>query len=913
MKRLIFYITYAIRNIQRGGRWTALAIFCIAAGVATVVALRSLGLAIGDSLVNNVRVDTKGDVLLIKGRDNTFFGNNQRDGSTKPFWSQAEVDALVAYVNQQGGGNWTTFLQAGNLQVSAVDEDAFGRPQFVNTYLITPQTYPPTHTITALQPPGATLAQLLPPGERHVVISDNMAQQQNIAVGDTVRVSGSESLFTVTGIVGTDNEASVRNPFAGFFGFVYIDMSVAQTYIDDTFQPNTFTVAFDTAFSQTEIETIVDEMVTIARGMGGTFIRTDTAYDTLRRNETISQILGDFIVVMGLGALLIGGVGIMNTMLVMVRRRTEEIAALKTFGLKGYQVALMFFTEGLMLGVIGSLIGGLLGSLMGAVVNQYGEIFLNQAIEWRIYPEAILYGFVLGLVITAIFGVAPILTALQVRPGIILRPNESHAPRLGILQTLALMVVITLVIGLVVGQIISPSFALVTSFTTATPYIGGIIGVAGTLFFLGILVMVMWLLIWLVGKFPSFGSVDLRLALRNLSTQRLRTATTLLALSAGMFALSSITFVGQGTRELLNLQLSRQFGGNVLVFPISPGVASGVGEFAVNNALRNVEGVTYRTTLSSFEASLVAVDGVPLSVTFDREAFRRSARDGEIDFFDDATIAPSIWSGISLWDSDNPDIYSTNDIAVGRNLTPDDRGRPYIIGPQAYAEPLGITVGSTLTYQLGNRRVDFEVVGLLAGGAFSFGNNVTIAPDAVDNITPFFTIYTFQVEPEHVNQALVELSAIRFPPTFAIDVSFIDSLLSRLIDQFTALPTIVGLLSLFAAAVIMANTVALSTLERRRQIGILKSVGLKSWRVLIIMLIETSIIGLLSAIIGLGLSSLIVGGFTSLTGTFIPLPTDARFTALFLLIIAVAIGWLATFLSANVAVRERVMNVLRYE
>ena len=65
--------------------------------------------------------------------------------------------------------------------------------------------------------------------------------------------------------------------------------------------------------------------------------------------------------------------------------------------------------------------------------------------------------------------------------------------------------------------------------------------------------------------------VTWRLALRNLSTNRLRTAITLLALSAGMFALSSITFVGEGTRELLNLQLSRTFGGNVLVFPF-PGL-----------------------------------------------------------------------------------------------------------------------------------------------------------------------------------------------------------------------------------------------------------------------------------------------------------------------------------------------------
>ena len=55
-----------------------------------------------------------------------------------------------------------------------------------------------------------------------------------------------------------------------------------------------------------------------------------------------------------------------------------------------------------------------------------------------------------------------------------------------------------------------------------------------------------------------------------MSTQRLRTATTLLALSAGMFALSSITFVGEGTRQLLTDVLGQSFGGNVLAIPVIP-------------------------------------------------------------------------------------------------------------------------------------------------------------------------------------------------------------------------------------------------------------------------------------------------------------------------------------------------------
>ena len=174
-----------------------------------------------------------------------------------------------------------------------------------------------------------------------------------------------------------------------------------------------------------------------------------------------------------------------------------------------------------------------------------------------------------------------------------------------------------------------------------------------------------------------------------------------------------------------------------------------------------------------------------------------------------------------------------------------------------------------------------------------------------------FTLYTFQVPQDELNRALAELSSVIF--ALSIDVQFIDGLIARLIDQFAAIPTIVGLLSLLAAAVIMANTVALSTLERRRQIGILKAIGLKSRRVLKVMFIESSLIGLLSALLGIGFSALFINLLASSGGITIPLPTEARLTALALMIAALLIGWAATFLSARVALTERVMNVLRYD
>ena len=906
LHRLRFYLMYALRNIQRGGRWTTLAILCITAGVGTVVALRSLGLAIGDTLIDNVRIETKGDLLVRNDSAFTAFGSND----PKAF-SSVELDALLGWADDKGAKT-SAFMIGRNVQLSKAAAAGFGRPSFIGSFFIDPATYPPTHTLRALDPPDAPLSQLFS-GGNDVVISQNLASQSEIAVGDTVRVTGTDALYTVRGIVSAAEESSVSNFLNAFFGFAYFDLDNASGVISGDFAPNRVGIVLPDAIDEAEAARLTDELQVIAPDATVT-----TTFDLLSRYQDISQYLSDFVVVMGLGALLIGGVGIMNTMLVLLRRRTTEIAAIKTFGLRARQVAALFLAEGLLLGVIGSALGLVVGIGLSVIVNEYGSVALRQPLVWRVYPEALVFGFGMGMVVTAIFSVAPILTAVRIRPNIILRPNENHLAALGIFQSLLLLLFVTISLGLIVGHIISPSFALIgertaegrsfgpprdrngfdrddaeteartieasvtvdgdSEATLPSPYMIGVVGVAVTFVIFAVLILLLWCIVFLIGRLPAFRFVTLRLALRNLSTSRLRSATTILALSAGMMALSSIAFVGEGTRELLNIQLSRTFGGNVLVFPF-PGLPSAMIEGALESALEDVN-YEYSTTITSYETE---IDNYVLS-------------------FD-------------VWDSDNPDIYAGQPALVsGRMLTLDDAGQSLIVLPQAASDSLGVAVGDAIDMQIGGETLSLEVAGIVAG-ATVFGESDPrgivppgIVPASADSE---FKLYSYLVPDSDLNRALTELSGVIF--AFAIDVQFIDSLIGRLIDQFAAIPTIVGVLSLFAAAVIMANTVALSTLERRRQIGILKAIGLKSLRVLRVMLIESSLVALLSAVLGIGASALLILALSESGGIEIPLPRDASLVALGLLLAAIVIGWVATFLSARVAIGERVMNVLRYD
>ncbi|RMF79942.1 MAG: FtsX-like permease family protein [Chloroflexi bacterium] len=878
MTQLLFYLSYAVRNLRRGGRWTNFAILSIAAGVATVVALRSLSLAIEDSLIENVRLVNHGDIKLEERASSgplafSFSGDDDHE-----FFSEHDMQRVEQWV-ADNDADMSAYIMASNIQVTAVDAQTVGRPQFINSFFIDPQTFPPTGDIEALEPRGTPLRELFTGGDE-VVISDNLAASQGIEVGDRVRVSNTEDEFIVRGIIPTETEASLRDPFSAFFGFAYFDLALTEKLQVDP-GPNRIALTVPPGSDLEAMERQLSRLFTRRP-------RIQTVDELLQDNQEIADFVGSFIVVLGLGALLIGGVGIMNTMLVMIRRRTMEIATLKTFGLKGRQVAGLFVAEAFLLGIVGSLVGVIAGLALSGAVNSFGEAFVQQPLVWRFHPEVVIFGFALGVTTTVIFGVLPVLTTTRIRPAIILRPNESHFPGVGILQSLLALIIVTVVLGLIAGRILTPAYNVAArdELPALSPNMIGIVGVGVTLLIIGILIGLLWIVVWFISHLPAFGSVDLHIALRNLTTRRIRTATTLLALSVGMFALSSIVFWGEGLRDILRLSLQETFGGNVIVVPILPPSLS---DNLIDERLEALEGVRYTTRIINY-------DDIRMTHIDSRSVGSR--------FFDDVVVR----------DTNNPTL-NNGTVLAGRDLTLEDRGQPVMVA-EATEELLnaGLKLGSTVTFWNDDRAYDVEVVGLLAPDE-DFGpprfSSLLVAPDVLDGDIDF-ELTILQVDEDHLNEVLLSLSSI--PLVFAFDITFIDGLLKRLIDQFSAIPTLVGLLSLFAAATIMANTVSLATLERRRQIGVLKAIGLKGKRVLIIMLLENTLIGLVGAVLGIGISVLGTSVMTTLgLGETIPIPQGAILTGALLVLAAIGIAWLATFLSARVAIRERVLNVLRYE
>lgn len=144
--------------------------------------------------------------------------------------------------------------------------------------------------------------------------------------------------------------------------------------------------------------------------------RKEDEYDVFDQRailDTISQILG--VLTIGLGgiaaiSLVVGGIGIMNIMLVSVTERTREIGLRKAVGATPNQILVQFLIESALLSVIGGMIGVILAAILSLLVRVVADF------PSEVTPEAVLLAFGVSVAVGVIFGVAPARKASQLSP-----------------------------------------------------------------------------------------------------------------------------------------------------------------------------------------------------------------------------------------------------------------------------------------------------------------------------------------------------------------------------------------------------------------------------------------------------------------------------------------------------------------
>jgi len=142
---------------------------------------------------------------------------------------------------------------------------------------------------------------------------------------------------------------------------------------------------------------------------------------TIRSQEdmlaTINQVLGVFTLLLGAIAgisLVVGGIGIMNIMLVSVTERTREIGIRKAVGAKRRDILVQFLVESVVVSVFGGAIGVLIGAGLSRIISTLD--LGGQKMETVVSPDAVLLAFGVSAAIGIFFGIYPASRAARLNP-----------------------------------------------------------------------------------------------------------------------------------------------------------------------------------------------------------------------------------------------------------------------------------------------------------------------------------------------------------------------------------------------------------------------------------------------------------------------------------------------------------------
>jgi putative ABC transport system permease protein len=227
----------------------------------------------------------------------------------------------------------------------------------------------------------------------------------NVRVGETLEVNGKK--FQVVGIV---EEIGSRQDDST----IYMSITAAQSLFDVGDDINFFFVQTDNKEIVGEVARRIEDRLKKLRGGKDFDVLT-----TEDQAEQVNQVLDILTFVLGGIAsvsLLVGGVIIMNTMLMSVMERTKEIGVMKATGATDYQVLGLFLAESSVVGLVGGAIGIVLGLLISEVIEKIGQSYMGSLFETYVANEVIIGAFLFSIIIGSASGAYPAWKAAKLNP-----------------------------------------------------------------------------------------------------------------------------------------------------------------------------------------------------------------------------------------------------------------------------------------------------------------------------------------------------------------------------------------------------------------------------------------------------------------------------------------------------------------
>lgn len=651
-----------------------------------------------------------------------------------------------------------------------------------------------------------------PTGADEVAIDPATAQRFGIGLGDTLTVVGVSGPRRLT-VVGT---ASLRG-FDSFGGTVsvYATLATVQELFGLEGKVATIEVA---AVPGTDLDRLLSAIRPLLPP-GIEAVPAQTAAE--QQVEGFKEALGfitTFLLVFAGVAVFVAGFLIFNTFRILVAQRTRELALFRAIGATRGQTTRIILTEALVVGVISSLLGLGVGILLAKGIRtllSFGGTLPGGDLVLR--PRTALVGLTTGLTVTLVSALLPARAAGRVAPLAALREASTDEPPTGGARWL---------VGLVTS--IAGGAAAGLGLAGTVPgdgiwWIGG--GVA--LIFLGMAVLLALftrpVIAFLGAPAPLLFGVPGRIARSNAVRSPRRTAATASALMIGLTLVGLVAIMADSVKATTAALLAERFRADLVV---------------------SAEGFGASRLPPTLAMELDGLDGTDLVV-----AVRRGrALVGGDGVFVTGADPEALAEVVPLRFVDGDAAALDGRVAVRREL----------------ADRLGVEVGDRLDVTFARTGLRRLRVGAIFEAEGVTGDVILPLEDFRANFVEDFDDEIFVLLDGESGRREVEQVVARYPAVRVRDQGEFLAEASQQVDGLVRL--IFGLLGVAVVIALagITNTLSLSVLERTRELGLLRAVGLTRRQLTLSILIEAALVASFGALVGAGLG--IVFGWALVQG-----------------------------------------------
>ncbi len=580
-------------------------------------------------------------------------------------------------------------------------------------------------------------------------------------------------------------------------------------------------------------------------------------YDTVasRKRETGRSFadLNKFLSLVGFVALLLGCIGVSSAIHIYIREKLNSIAILRCLGASSRQAFLIFLVQVMGVGLVGSVAGALLGTfvqqLLPLVLRDFVPVAISSDISWR----AIAQGIGLGVCISVLFALLPLIGIRNIAPLNTLRLSlDAPGPFRDRWSWL--------IYGLIGLFVFSYAYLQLDGIGQTLAFTVGVI-----LSFL-VLYAAASSLVWLVRRFfPSSWSYLWRQGLSNLFRPNNQTVILIISIGLGTAFIATL-FAVQGmlmTRVSLSSSENQP---NMVLFDIQSSQRAAVADVVTAQGLPILDEVPIVTV------QLEAINGVTA------EAARR-----------DSTIEVSRRAlGGELRSTYRSALSDSEKVTVGTWIGETAAGDTARVSlEEGYARRIRVDIGDELLFNVQGVRIP-TIVGSFREVDWNRvqTNFRLIFPKGVIDDAPQFHVLMTRV-PDEATSARMQQAVVRqFPNISIIDLGLILSVLDAILDKIGFVIRFMGGFSILTGVVVLIASVMISKYQRIKESVLLRTMGATRRQILVITALEYFFLGIIASFTGVLLA---LGGSWALAVFSFEIPFTPDIPAMVLLMLGVAL------------------------